>query len=271
MPKVQAILKETMNDKELNVHLNGDEAMSFGSAFIASNSSSSFKVRKVYLTQHPKYDVRVKIAPLDAEAADLRRQKAAEAGEDEEDSITYEKETVLYKRSDFIGQKKTIHLNYDVDMLIQATAIHPDGTEEELVRFELKDVSKIMEKEPLQSGNVTKPKVSLTFELSRSHLFSLNSAKLSVDETVLEEIIPEKKETEKDDKEDKEDSENEEEIKEDAEAESEPAEEASDEAAEEKEPEPEPEKEYKEVIKPHSFTLDDVSETHIGARLLDNE
>jgi hypothetical protein len=27
--------------------------MCFGSAFIAANSSASFKVRKVYLTQHP--------------------------------------------------------------------------------------------------------------------------------------------------------------------------------------------------------------------------
>ena len=50
VPRVQAILKEAMDDKELNVHLNGDEAMSFGSAFIASNSSAAFKVRKVYLT-----------------------------------------------------------------------------------------------------------------------------------------------------------------------------------------------------------------------------
>ena len=70
VPKVQAILKEAIDDQELHVHLNGDEAMSFGSAFIAANSSTSFKVRKVYLTQHPKYDIRVKVAPLNPEAVD---------------------------------------------------------------------------------------------------------------------------------------------------------------------------------------------------------
>lgn len=43
-----------MKKEDLGVHLNGDEAMCFGSAFIGSNSSASFKVRKVYLTQHPK-------------------------------------------------------------------------------------------------------------------------------------------------------------------------------------------------------------------------
>jgi hypoxia up-regulated 1 len=42
------ILK-TYLKKDLSVHLNGDEAMAFGAAFIAANSSSSFKVRKVFL------------------------------------------------------------------------------------------------------------------------------------------------------------------------------------------------------------------------------
>ena len=50
VPRVQEILQEKLQKNELGVHLNGDEAMCFGSAFIASNSSSSFKVRKVYLT-----------------------------------------------------------------------------------------------------------------------------------------------------------------------------------------------------------------------------
>ena len=44
IPKVMEILKKEM-DKELSVHLNGDEAMCFGSAFIASNSSADFKVK----------------------------------------------------------------------------------------------------------------------------------------------------------------------------------------------------------------------------------
>jgi hypoxia up-regulated 1 len=49
-PKIVEILEKHMTkasgDKlELGVHLNGDEAMCFGSAFIATNSSSAFKVK----------------------------------------------------------------------------------------------------------------------------------------------------------------------------------------------------------------------------------
>jgi molecular chaperone DnaK (HSP70) len=62
---VQEILQQTLNKNELGVHLNGDEAMCFGSAFIASNSSASFKVRKVYLTVHPQSAFSIHITPLD--------------------------------------------------------------------------------------------------------------------------------------------------------------------------------------------------------------
>ena len=49
VPKVMELLKAHTN-KDLSVHLNGDEAMCFGAAFIAANFSASFKVRRVLLT-----------------------------------------------------------------------------------------------------------------------------------------------------------------------------------------------------------------------------
>ena len=300
VPRVQAILKEAMNEKELNVHLNGDEAMSFGSAFIASNSSSSFKVRKVYLTQHPQYDIRVKMTPYDPAAADLKKQAALDRGEAEDDRIVYEKETVLYKRSDYLGQKKTIHLAYDVGMKIEATALHPDGTEEELVTFGLTDIDKIMDKDVMKKETTTRPKVSLSFELSRSHLFRLINAKVNAIETKMEEVIKEVKEDDKadskkgkkDEKEEKEEKEEGDEKKEgddipdevsdavneaadaskDSDSESaEGAEKSEGEAEAEAEPEPEAEKEYKEVTVPHTFTVENITESIVNARLLDDD
>lgn len=64
VPKAAEILKQAAHVDTLNVHLNGDESMAFGAAFIAANSSSSYKVRKVFLTQHPEFDVKIKISPL---------------------------------------------------------------------------------------------------------------------------------------------------------------------------------------------------------------
>jgi len=69
IPMVLEKLEQALERKDLGVHLNGDEAMCFGSAFIASNSSSSFKVKSVLLTQHPDYDVHLKISPTKADEA----------------------------------------------------------------------------------------------------------------------------------------------------------------------------------------------------------
>jgi hypoxia up-regulated 1 len=300
VPRVQAILKEAMDDKELNVHLNGDEAMSFGSAFIASNSSAAFKVRKVYLTQHPQYDIRVKMTPYDPTVADLKKQAALDSGEAEDDRIVYEKETVLYKRSDYLGQKKTIHLAYDVAMKIEATALHPDGTEEELMVFGLTDIDNIMDKDVMKKETTTRPKVSLSFELSRSHLFRLISAKVNAVETKMEEVVKDdkadKKKGKKDEKEDKEEGEEKKETddtadevsdsaKEATDAEDDPvkfksdsdsesdagAEKGEDEGEADADAEPEAEKEYKEVTVPHTFTVENITESILGARLLDDD
>lgn len=87
-PKVTEILKSHLNGKELNVHLNGDEAMCFGSAFMAANSSSSMKVKQVFLTAHPEFDVTLKISPLDPSEAMSEDDQKAE-GVEEADIIKY--------------------------------------------------------------------------------------------------------------------------------------------------------------------------------------
>lgn len=153
-------------------------------------------------------------------------------------------------------------------MTIEATAIYPDGSEELLVTYDL-NMTKIMEKEVMKKETTTKPKLALSFELSRSHLFQLLSAKANVDETVMEEIVkPEKvkkedkkkttseetsdAETDVEEKNDEEASEEKSEDDSDAEKASE---ETNEEAAEETS-DAEPEKEYEEKIVPLTFTVD---------------
>ena len=82
IPKVFDILTESLG-KELSVNLNGDEAMCFGSAFIASNSTSLFKVKQIFLTQHPQHDVYMKISPIKAEDALTEDEQRAEGVEED--------------------------------------------------------------------------------------------------------------------------------------------------------------------------------------------
>jgi len=154
------------------VHLNGDEAMSFGSSFIASNSSSSFKVRKVYLTHHPSFDYRVEITPLvEMEEADL-----------EDSEITYKKDFTLFKQSDYLGFKKTISMSYDRNMLIKVFAVWSCGHEEHLADYTLDGIEKIATNEIALKEGSTKPKLTLSFELSRSHILKITKADAKIDE-----------------------------------------------------------------------------------------
>lgn len=137
MPKVQEILKKTVEKDILHVHLNGDEAMAFGSTFIATNSSSEFRMRKVYLTHHPEFSYRISIKPIEPKKkedikAETETPKEGETKEGEakkeaepvkkktdEKPISYEKTVTLYNhKKDYLGQKKTIQLSYDKAMKI---------------------------------------------------------------------------------------------------------------------------------------------------------
>lgn len=66
-----------------------------------------------------------------------------------------------------------------------------------MITYKLPELDEIAKKDVVIKEGSTKPKVSLNFELTRSHLFNLKSASVSVDETIIEEIIPEKKKEEK--------------------------------------------------------------------------
>jgi len=117
-PKTLENMELAFGRKDLSTHLNGDEAMCFGSAFIASNSSSAYKVKHVFLTQNPKYDVHVKITALKEEDA-LTEDEQKQLGVEEDEIIRYTQEFRLFNTTDYIGKSKGLSLNYDKDMKIE--------------------------------------------------------------------------------------------------------------------------------------------------------
>ena len=68
---------------------------------------------------------------------------------------------------------------------------------EPLATFSLPELDTIAKNEIATKEGSTKPKVSLMFELTRSHMFKLKSAQVTIDEKIIEEVIIEKKEEKK--------------------------------------------------------------------------
>ena len=106
---------------------------------------------------------------------------------------------MLFKAaSDYLGAKKTINLSYDRNMRIDVYAKSSDNAEEEtlLLSYFLADLDEISTSEMAKKEDSTTPKVSLSFELSRSHILTLSKAEVKIDETVVEEVVPEPKKPE---------------------------------------------------------------------------
>lgn len=104
---------------------------------------------------------------------------------------------MLYKRTDFLGQKKSLSLTYDTDMVIEA--YHEDGDVRiPIATYTIKGVDGIASGDLAKKENVTQPKVTLSFELTRSGLLQLNKAELKMEETyVVEERVPTKRNVKK--------------------------------------------------------------------------
>jgi hypoxia up-regulated 1 len=140
-PKTLEHMELALGRKDLSTHLNGDEAMCFGSAFIASNSSSAYKVKHVFLTQNPKYDVHVKITALNEEDA-LSEDEQKLLGAEEDEIIKYTQEFRLFNTTDYIGKSKGLSLNYDKDMKIELFSAVDDGEKTLIDTFIIDNIAK---------------------------------------------------------------------------------------------------------------------------------
>jgi hypoxia up-regulated 1 len=62
IPKIIEILKENLGANKIGTHMNGDEAVAFGTAFIAANFSSNFRARKMDLYHGANYELRIRLS-----------------------------------------------------------------------------------------------------------------------------------------------------------------------------------------------------------------
>jgi hypothetical protein len=102
----------------------------------------------------------------------------------------------LYKFTDYLGLRKTFNFNYDRNMKIDVYA-GLDSEGDRLATFTVNGIEEIAASDLLKKENVTRPRVSLYFELTRTGLLQLNKVDAKVEETYWEEISPMKNKTKK--------------------------------------------------------------------------
>lgn len=122
VPKIKEFISEVLSNKDLNTHMNPDEAMGFGTAYIAANFSTSYQVQKVYLYQPVPYSVFLNFTQADGCE-----------GKSSEECFT--KHLKLYDEDkNVLGQKKTIGIDNHVEKMDYVLyKINEDGSEQKVI------------------------------------------------------------------------------------------------------------------------------------------
>lgn len=181
VPALQTMLTERVGRK-LGQHLNGDEAMALGAAFVAANRSTAFRVRPVGMTDTNPFAIGVRLRELPQEV--LEQEEVAV--EDEEPKKPWSKRSTLFKPYNNMNSVKKITFKHDQDFVAhlqyEASAPLPEGTDRRLASYNITGLANFTaSKADLGLGT---PKVHLSFHLDQYGLASLVKA-----EAVLEEIV----------------------------------------------------------------------------------
>jgi hypoxia up-regulated 1 len=174
IPRVQQAITDLLGGSmELGLHMNADESMALGAAFVGANISTAFRVRQVGMTDIYPWEVSVS----------LQDHVSGTKKEDEEEA--WSKQATLFKPWGKIGVKKTIAFTHDKDVQCSlnyvASESLPDGTELALENYNITGVAEFAS--DMEKKGLGKPKVSLQFEMSQSGIASLVKAEAAVEET----------------------------------------------------------------------------------------
>merc|ERR1712038_2231080 len=170
VPKIQEEIQTALGGKlDLGMHINSDESMALGAAFHGANVSTAFKVRHVGMTDINPFPIAVSLEDLDTEAAAA----AAAEGEDE----VWSKEATIFKANGKVGVKKTIAFTHDQEISCSLDYIEdsiPEGTSSSIEKYNVTGIVAFAKE--MEEKGLSKPKISLQFELSSSGIVKLIKA-----------------------------------------------------------------------------------------------
>lgn len=167
IPKVQQLLQEHINANreaklDLGQHLNGEEAMASGAAFIIANSSAAFRVKKIFLNDISKFDYTVIFTALDSTVSDEAKE--------------FKKVVPILPRGTALSKLKKMNLK--VDFNLQMDLLENDNL---LTTYHMKGFGDDKMKKYEHLG---KPTVSVVVGLDSSGVFKVSAADATWKENV---------------------------------------------------------------------------------------
>jgi hypoxia up-regulated 1 len=175
VPKVQEVLRAKMFDNShlIGTHMNGDDSMAFGAAFICANFSSKFKQPvKMELYHGPNYELRVNLKNL-PNATVCKNDADAENSDDQKGTPDchqkLDKNTTIYKIRQGLDVARTVGFKFDQDFIVELVQKFDDMEEIKIFTYTVNEVAKVLElmrndKVFENSNGTVTPKINLRFK-----------------------------------------------------------------------------------------------------------
>ena len=182
-------------DIEVGQHLNGDESMALGAAFHAASLSSSFKVRKVGMTDISSWPIDMSLETLNM---DIDTDIDVEAVEETKmETEVWRKETGLYgAKSQYSSKTKIVAVQHDKDIVcslsypdatpisdasafVSSGAVLPEGASHLIAQYNITGISAFVKEHA--EKNLGKPKIQMFFQLDGSGIVVLSKAEASLE------------------------------------------------------------------------------------------
>lgn len=163
VPKVQQLLSDYIEKGKgekvhLGQHLNGEEGGALGAALVAANSSSSFRVKKIFFSDNTQHEYAVQISALSGE---------------------WEKNvTVLYPAGTALGSKKKLNFDSSEDFAVK---LFENGIL--LTEYTVTGLKELLEGKWKDYNLTGAPKVSATVPLDGSGLIEFKNPTATVEES----------------------------------------------------------------------------------------
>jgi hypoxia up-regulated 1 len=174
VPKVQEVLKSRLGSEYsslLGQHMNGDDSMAFGAAFVAANFSANFRSgKKIELYHGPNYEIKIKLKHNETEeniCPENQTELALNC------TRKLEKNATVYKVRSGLDLGRTVSLKHDGDFSVEVFQKFEDSDEEALLAtYQVTEIAKIL-KEMTNENISTPPKINLRFKTDAKGLITL--------------------------------------------------------------------------------------------------
>jgi hypoxia up-regulated 1 len=182
IPAIQEEIKKKLgeNSEILGIHMNGDDSMAFGAAYMCANSSKNFLgSRKTFMNNGANEKFKFYLSNLENKTSPFKYCKEEEIASDSKpkDCVRkLEREKEIFPLRHRYNSKRSIEIEQDTNILVKITEEYPGKFQErDLKTFEITGVPEAIKQMKDDNSTATLPKINIRFIYTKGGQIELES------------------------------------------------------------------------------------------------